>query len=238
MNRSYRTHWVVSRSVLTALAVTAIAASLAVLAGHSWAAAAAADGSADHGAAGNWNFETGDFTGWHTTAKGDGAWRVYADGRTPPVPADSDPNFPFSVPQPSEGKFAAVTDMSGPGARILYRDVRLHGRVTLRMTLFYVNVGDLASPRSLRFGMRKPNQQFRVDLMDPAAPLDSVAAQHVLRSIFRTAPGDPDRLAPRTVAVDLSRWANTKIRIRVAQVDNQGPMRAGVDDVGLQRHGS
>jgi hypothetical protein len=60
----------------------------------------------------NWNFESGDFSGWKTRFSGIGAWHVYADGSTPPDPAVSDPNFPFNVPQPPEGKFAAVDSVA------------------------------------------------------------------------------------------------------------------------------
>jgi len=51
-------------------------------------------------------------------------------------------------------------------------------------------------------------------------------------------PGDPNKLAPTTVTFDLSRWAGKKVRIRFAQVDNRGPLRAGVDDVRLAAIGS
>jgi hypothetical protein len=186
----------------------------------------------------NWNFESGDFTGWRTRARGSGAWHVYADGTKPPDPTDSDPNFPFKVPQPPEGRFAAVTDMSAPGARILYRDVQLDGRVKLRLTLFYNNVGEFSPPVSLDFNGCEANQQFRVDLTDPAAPVDSLAAKHVLATIFQTEPGDPDTLDPRAITFDLSRWAGKKVRVRFAQVDNRGPLRTGVDDVKLDAVGS
>ena len=101
------------------------------------AAVPTSSGSAAGAVTENWNFETGDFTGWRGRARGSGAWHVYADETKPPDPTDSDPNFPFKVPQPPEGRFAAVTDMSAPGARILYRDVQLDGPVKLRLTLFY-----------------------------------------------------------------------------------------------------
>ncbi len=193
---------------------------------------------AAHRAAGNWNFERGDLTGWHTRSRGSGAWYAYSDGTKPPNPAETDPNVAFDVPAPPEGRYAAVTDMTAPGARILYRDVKLDGRVKLRFTIFYDNAGELASPASLRFDGRQANQQFRVDLMDPAAPADSTAAKHVLATIFKTAPGDPSKLAPRTITFDLSRWAGERVRIRFAQVDNGGPLRAGVDDVRLEQIGS
>lgn len=223
------------RALLGGLAITAVALALS-LAAHGRADADRAPGSAPDGhTAGNWNFERGDFTSWHTRSRGSGAWHVYADATTPPDPADSDPIVPFKVPQPPEGKFAAVTDMSAPGARILYRDVKLDGRVKLRFTLFYENhASELSSPASLEFDTCEPNQQFRVELVDPAAPVASLAAKHILARIFQTAPGDRNKLSPRTIGFDLSRWAGQTVRIRFAQVDNRGPLRAGVDDVRLE----
>jgi len=191
-----------------------------------------------HRAAGNWNFERGNLTGWYTRSRGSGAWYAYADGTKPPNPAETDPDVAFDVPAPPEGRYAAVTDMAAPGARILYRDVKLNGRVKLQFTIFYDNAGEFSSPASLDFDGCEANQQFRVELMDPAAPADSTAARHVLATIFKTAPGDPSKLAPRTITFDLSRWAGERVRIRFAQVDSGGPLRAGVDDVRLERIGS
>lgn len=181
----------------------------------------------------NWNFEAGDFRGWRTMSAGSGGWRVYRDGATPPDPTDSDPNFPFAVPDPPEGRFAAVTDMSAPGTRILYRDVRLSGPRRLRLTVFYDNhvVDRFFTPRTLRFEDCAPNQQFRIDVMDPSAPIDSLSGRAVLATVFRTAAGDPRKIAPTAMAFDLSRWADRTVRLRFAQVDNRGPLRAGIDDV-------
>jgi adhesin HecA-like repeat protein len=187
---------------------------------------------------GNWNFETGDFTGWRTRSTGNGAWHVYEDGARPPDPTDTDPNYPFKVPEPPEGRFAAVTDMRAPGTRILYRDVELDGRFKLSFTVFYESHEvRFSSPANLDQNHPEPNLQFRVDLIDPAARLDSLAAKDVLATIFRTARGDPGKLEPRTLSFDLSRWAGQKVRLRFAQVDNRGPLRAGVDDVRLEAVG-
>ena len=57
----------------------------------------------------------------------------------------------------------------------------------------------------------------------------------MLASIFLTSPGDPHRLEPTTIALDLSPWEGQTVRIRIANVDNQGPLRAGVDDIRLER---
>jgi hypothetical protein len=176
------------------------------------------------------DFESGALTGWRTVASGAGGWFVYADGKKAPDLAVSDPNVPFDVPDPPQGGFAAVTDMNGPGTRILYRDVTLEGRLQLQVTVFYAAVGGLSSPETLAHD-GEPNQQFRIDLVDPSAPIDSVLAGDVLANVFRTSPGDPGSLAPTAVSVDLSRWSGETVRLRLAGADNSGPLRAGVDDI-------
>jgi hypothetical protein len=60
------------------------------------------------------DFESGTLANWSINRNGAGGWFVYANGHTPPEPSRSDPNVPFSVPDPPQGKFAAVTDMNGP----------------------------------------------------------------------------------------------------------------------------
>jgi hypothetical protein len=177
----------------------------------------------------NWNLERGGPSGWQTRSSGSGAWQLFADATPPPDPSEGDPL----------GRFAAVTDMSAPGTRILYRDVLLDGRVTLHLTLLYDNhAAEFASPESLDFDRCRPNQQFRVEIMDPAAPVDSLAPRHVLATVFRTARGDRGMLGPRRISFDLSRWEGRTVRIRFAQVDNRGPLRAGLDDVRLEAVGA
>jgi hypothetical protein len=235
---------VVPAGVLAAVAVVAVVA----LALAAWGVGAGdADEPAPRGtptptpavavalAAGSLDFERCARNGWMALSEGSGTWYVYSDGTVPPDPSDSDPRYPFRAPPPPQGRFAAVTDMSAPGSRILYRDATPGRRTELRFTLFYDNhaVGAFHAPNSLDHEGDAPNQQVRVDLLDPSAPADSVAAQDVLATIVRTRPGDPAKVAPRRVSFDLSRWAGRKVRIRFAQVDNLGPLRAGVDDVRL-----
>ena len=141
----------------------------------------------------------------------------------------------FDVPAPPQGEFAAVTDMRFQGARILHRLLRVDGASTLRMTLFYESGGGaFSSPASLDYYSGAPNKQFRVELLDPDVPVTSMKAQDRLATIFRTAPGDPPVLAPRAVTFDLSPWAGQTVRLRFAQVDNRGPLRAGVDDIRVE----
>lgn len=147
----------------------------------------AAGANAEPGMTGNWNFERGNLTGWHTRSRGSGSWYAYSDGTKPPNLAESDPDVPFDVPQPPEGCYAAVTDMTAPGARILYRDVKLDGATKLKFTLYYDSASEFSSTANLEFAGREANQQFRVEVMDPAAPADSTAPKHIL-ACFRPRP--------------------------------------------------
>ena len=183
---------------------------------------------------GNFDFERGNLDGWLTRTQGDGTWRVYTDGRTPPDPAGSDPGAPFDVVDPPQGRFAAVTDMCAGGSRIMYRDVKLTEPGRLRFTLFHRGVAPFSSSQTLDHAVSFPNVQFRVDVMDPRAPVDSLAPHHILATAFRTTPGDDLVFGPRRVAFDLSPWAGRDVRIRFAEVDNIGPLRVVVDDVKLE----
>ena len=131
-----------------------------------------------------------------------------------------------------------MSDANGPGTRILYRDVKLDGRFRLHLSVFYAGVGGLRSPRTLAYDEPGANEQFRIDLLAPSAPIDSVAQGDVLVNIFKTSAGDPDRREPSTVSVDVSRWAGRTVRLRLAATDNGGPLRAGVDDIRFEPIGA
>jgi D-alanyl-D-alanine carboxypeptidase len=181
------------------------------------------------------DFESGGLTDWQTAGSGAGRWFVYADGQKAPDPAQSDPNVPFLVADPPQGKYAVVTDMNGPGTRILYRDLRLDGRFALHVSVFYAGMSLLSSPNTLAHDAREPNQQFRIDLVDRSAPIDSVTKDDVLLNVFHTSPDDEAARRPTELRLDVSRWAGQTIRLRLASTDNRGPLRAGVDDIRFER---
>jgi D-alanyl-D-alanine carboxypeptidase len=183
------------------------------------------------------DFESGAITGWQAVGGGSGGWFVYSDGHKAPDPAQSDPNAPFDVPDPPQGRFAAVTDMNGPGTRILYRDLRLKGRFSLQLSVFYTGSSPFSSPATLAYDTPEANQQFRIDLVAPSAPIDSVAKSDVLVNLFHTSPGDPARRPPTEVRLDVSAWAGQTVRLRLATTDNQGPLRVGVDNIRFRRIG-
>jgi hypothetical protein len=181
------------------------------------------------------DFESGTLANWKVDRSGAGNWFVFTSGKTAPDPSQSDPDIPFDVPNPPQGKFAAVTDMNGPGRRILYRDVTLDGRYNLRLTVFYVNAAAFSPVDGNTIGT---DQQYRIDLVTPSAPVASLAKEHVLATIFRAKPDDPIRREPTVVTFDLSPWAGQTVRLRLAGADDQGPLRAGVDDIRFERIGN
>jgi len=183
------------------------------------------------------DFASGVLNDWQAVGAGAGGWFVYTDGRKSPDRTHSDPNVPFDLPDPPQGKIAAVTETNGPGTRILYRDVKLHGRLKLQLTVFYAGVGGFGGPQTLAHD-EPDNQQFRIDVLARSAPIDSMAPDDVLVNVFRTSAGDPDRRQPSGVSADRSRWAGETVRLRLAAVDSRGPLRAGVDGIRFEPVGS
>lgn len=186
------------------------------------------------------DFESGTLTGWTIDKHGSGNWFVYQDGQKAPDPKQSDPFQPFDMPNPPQGKFAAVSDTFGRGMRAMYRDLKLEGANQLEMVVFYRNGPDGLSGYSSRFVAPKtlainggPNQQFRVDLMSASAAADSMLDNDILATIFATGPDAAPHRAPTPIAFDLSPWSGQTVRLRIAAADNQGPMRAGVDNIRL-----
>ena len=191
----------------------------------------------------NGDFETGDFTSWSTESwGGNGDWYIYEDGKTPPDPSASDLSPPFDVPDPPQGKYAAVTDMDYSGVHFLYRDIEVAGPWTLHAIVFYENsvwrIHD--QPDFGRFdgeawfgGAGVTHQQYRIDLVDPGAPIHSTEPDDVLATVFWTREGDASSLEPTPVSFDLSPWEGQTIRLRIVQVDNADAFRAGIDDVRL-----
>jgi CubicO group peptidase (beta-lactamase class C family) len=184
------------------------------------------------------DFEDGDLAGWRSVGAGPGGWFVYTGGSTAPDPSVSDPGAAFAMPDPPEGNHAAVTDMNGPGTRILFRDLRLDGRFKLHLNVFYRGNARFSSPATLAHDSTEANQQFRVDLMSPTAPIDSLASADVLLNVFHTSHGDPTSRMPADVVVDVSTLAGQTVRLRLAEADNQGPLRVGFDNVRFEPTGS
>ena len=198
----------------------------------------------------NGDFETGDLTGWTMETFGDGEWLVYEDGLTPPDPkylpsghAGSAVGTPFELPDPPQGRYAAVVDSSasGGGVRFLYRDIQVTEPFVLHALVFYQNTWTaIRDPGHFKLSDEKQtewyhNQQYRVEVIDPTAPIDTVESDHIWGTLFHTKPGDPRDLEPTRVSLDLSPWQGETVRLRFVCVDHvYGPIRGGVDDVDVR----
>jgi len=164
----------------------------------------------------NGDFEAGNFTGFTSVETGNGAWLVYSG----PGPGNI---------APPQGMFAATTDQGGPGTHILYQDITLTGSTTLSFILYYRSNAPLITPSpNILNHTTVPNQQYRVDIIDPMQPIDTLA---VLANVFTTNTNDPMLLNPTNMTFNLAPFAGTTVRIRFAEVDNRGLFRAGVDNI-------
>jgi hypothetical protein len=192
----------------------------------------AAPGGAGAAIVNNGDFETGNLSGWQlsTTAPGEG-WFAYS--------GTSSPLNDFSIPAPPQGNHAAITDEEGEGLHVLYQDMTLPpgGSVNqLSLFVYYDTAAPIDSPNSLD-PMGGANQQYRIDVMKPSAPIDSVAAGDVLLTVFRTLAGDPQSLGPTVKTADLTAFAGQTIRLRLAEVDNQFFFNAGADAISINSNG-
>lgn len=177
----------------------------------------------------NRNFETGDLTGWGVYHAGyDGSWYPYS-GTIAPLSG-------LPIATPPEGTYAATSDQTGPSLQILYQDITVpeSGTYKLHMNLYYHNwAAYFVTPDSLSWNSGA-NQQYRVDLVDPAAPLDSMVPEHILANVFRTKVDDPLVMVPTPVEFDLSEFAGRTVRLRFAQLSTEYFFYASVDDVRLE----
>jgi hypothetical protein len=175
----------------------------------------------------NGGFESGTLGQWLTSERGEpgDGWSA-ATGTVSPLSE-------YTIPAPLRGSWQAVVDQTERGSHVLYRDLDVTGELGLNLTLWYRNrASRFITPQTLGPFVR-PNQQLRLDLVRPTAPVRSMADEDILATLFRTRVGAPLRIAPRVLRRDLSRFAGQTVRLRIAEVDNQGFFQAGVDAVRL-----
>jgi hypothetical protein len=181
----------------------------------------------------NGDFEAGSLEGWDTnSANGSAEWDVYG-GR------------PGSAPP--QGEYAATTRGWGPDRTVLYQDVALEPGLghTLFLAAGYHSTDPIAAPATLKVEESGPEgeplpgnyegdqQQFRIDVMKPGAPLDSVTPSDVLVSVFGTRDGDPQSMALRIFQADLSAYAGQTVRIRAVVAVNEGMIWPVLDGVAV-----
>lgn len=169
------------------------------------------------------------FTGWTVFNQVGGAGSVYVQTGTAAPPPNA-----LVVSAPPLGNFAAMTAQSGPGSHILYQDIAIPAGVTASFSarVEVRSSAPLSTKASLDYTVAN-NQQARVDIMNPAAPLQDVGAG-VLLNVFQTTTGGPQNQPYTTITANLTPFAGTTVRLRFAETDNMSNMSFGIDGVSVQ----
>jgi hypothetical protein len=188
----------------------------------------------------NGGFETGDLSGWNVLNQNEseGGWYAYSGTTSPLTHVDA-----LAIAAPPSGSFAATTDQYGPGgSHVLYKDIRLKRNMKHKLSffLYYDNKSNPGAadagafytpiPNTLDYA-GESNQQYRVDVLKRSADPFSVDPSDVLATIFSTKEGDPSKLEPTLLTFNLTRFAGKTVRLRFAEVDNEGFFLASVDRV-------
>lgn len=176
----------------------------------------------------NGGFEAG-LTGWTTSTQtpfGTDAGWFATHGNTGPISG-----LPLQ-PAP-EGLFQAVVDQDAPGSNILYQDIVVPSDSSrLEFALWYINYAPtFFTPRTLSAEPSRPNQQLRIDLVDPFASPRSLATRDVLQTVFLTNRGQPLFLSTTRISADITGFGGELVRLRIAEVDNQSNFTVGIDAV-------
>jgi hypothetical protein len=186
----------------------------------------------------NGGFETGSLKGWKKMTTDNGYWRVYSGKAVnlpplpPPPPKRRLAPQTYPVHAPPRGKFALASVESDPSTTILYQDFTVPKHAKLKLIAYYKSEAPMTTRPDLSAESdMSDNQQYRIDLMKPNADLRSVDPADVLKTVFQTQTGDPAKLKPTQLQVGLGSLAGRKIRLRVAQTDNENILVASVDGV-------
>lgn len=185
----------------------------------------------------NGDFEAG-LQGWgvHRATEA-GNWFAYK-GTAAPIGSKrgADP-----VQAPPQGEQAAIADEANPDTLVLYQDVELATGLSHQLSLlaFYDSYKPIAvpTPDSLSVSdevlLGQPNQQFRIDVIRPGAPLESLESADVLSTVFQTGPGSRARMKPTKLTADLSSFGGQTVRLRIVVAAHEEVLNAGVDAVAI-----
>jgi hypothetical protein len=191
----------------------------------------------------NGGFESGSLSGWQVhRATYAGNWFAY-EGTVAPIghKRGADP-----VQPPPEGSFAAIADEADPDTLILYQDIAVGSAQgqTLSLLAYYDSYAPLATPTPDTLSVNpetlggQRNQQFRIDLTRPTAPLESLDPADVLATLFETKPGGSLKMSPTKLTAALGPFAGQTVRLRIAVAAHEEVLNAGVDSVKVSVSGA
>ncbi len=186
----------------------------------------------------NGDFENGSLQGWqvHRLTEA-GNWFAYEGGEEPIVnKRGTEP-----IHHPPRGRYAAIADEANPDTLVLSQNIALQPGLDHRLSLlaYYDSYKPIAvpSPDTLSVDGEalggQANQQFRIDVMRPGAPIESIDPTDILLTVFRTQPGDPKSMGPTRLTANLSQFAGQTVRLRVATAAHEEVLAGGVDAVSI-----
>jgi len=188
----------------------------------------------------NGGFESGTLDGWHVHRVTEaGNWFAYEGTAAPIGSKRSTPADP--VQPPPQGEYAAVSDEANPDTLILYQDIALAAGRSHQLSLlaYYNSYKPIAAPTPDTLSVDEEslagekNQQFRIDVIKPEAPLESLNPDDILRTLFVTKPRDPQSMVPTKLTANLSAFAGQTVRLRIANAVHEEVFNAGVDGVSV-----
>ncbi|MDQ3666091.1 MAG: PEP-CTERM sorting domain-containing protein [Acidobacteriota bacterium] len=180
----------------------------------------------------NGGFETGTFAGWTTVARPGSNGNLFIDNNNT-LPLSGRPTV-----GPASGNFFAVTDMGGPGTYSLLQTFVVSGaqsQVILSFSLFTNNAAGqvIVNPAGLDHTMG-PNQHIRVDILSAAAtPFDTGAGVLANFILGGSATNGPNPYVNLVFDITALVGLGGTFQLRFAEVDNQGFLNMGVDNVSI-----
>jgi hypothetical protein len=124
--------------------------------------------------------------------------------------------------------------MVGPGTEILYQDITIPplASAQLNLIMWYRNVADsFATSPGLDYTVT-PNQQIRIDIVDPGAP-EPDTGSGVLLIVFQTDASMPLVQSYTVLTANLDQFAGQTIRLRFAVAANLFYCPVGIDAVSI-----
>jgi hypothetical protein len=189
----------------------------------------------------NGDFESGSLSGWDLYRSVEvGDWFAYSgsDGSGDPIAKKRGTKFPQPPPQ---GDYAATSDQITATTTILSQNISLAAGLNHRLSLlaYYNSEVPIAVPAPDTLSVDdaqlggQANQQFRIDVIRPGSPIESLSPADVLATVFRTQPGAPTSMQPTWLSGDLSAFAGQTVRLRFATAAHEELFTAGIDAVAV-----
>lgn len=191
------------------------------------------------GTAGAATITNGDFSagldGWQTQSDaGSDVWKPYSS-LSDLINAGVHPS---SMDVPAPFGTSAVADPGDPMSTILYRDIALEAGSTHTLSLSYFALNDATdwnTPTPLSYSSTGDSKQIgAVDVIKASAAADTTSSSDVLATVWRSAPGQLRFFGWTDATIDLSAFAGQTVRLRAIDVNNQGPLVVGLDNVAIK----